>query len=103
MNINLKRKPEWYQDVCPSGHVPCIQHDDGRAVYESFIICEYIVRNFFVKTSMIYIGSFNLFLVVRLPATRPPYSHPRIRYQIIDTLRCVEKVDCRGDVSETIM
>lgn len=42
ININIKRKPEWYTDVNALGHVPCLQHDDGRSIYESLIIIEYL-------------------------------------------------------------
>jgi glutathione S-transferase len=38
----LKRRPEWYLELNPLGSVPCIQHSDGRIVYESIIICEYL-------------------------------------------------------------
>ena len=41
----MKRKPEWYaESVIAQGHVPCIQHDDSRTIYDSLIICEYLVR-----------------------------------------------------------
>jgi len=104
VNINLKRKPEWYQDVCPSGHVPCIQHDDGRAVYESFIICEYIVRNFIVEKSMIFIGPFNLILVVRLPGETISILPPSVFVSKLKTLwDMLRKSIAERDGSETIM
>lgn len=38
----MKRKPEWYAEISPAGVVPAIQHDDGRVIQESMIICEYL-------------------------------------------------------------
>jgi len=42
VNVNLKTKPDWYLEVNPLGQVPCLQHDDGRALPESLIVCDYI-------------------------------------------------------------
>lgn len=43
ININLKKKPEWYSSkVNAQQHVPAIQHDDGRSVHESLILAEYL-------------------------------------------------------------
>jgi glutathione S-transferase len=43
VNINLKKKPDWFSDRTPYvGAVPILEHEDGRIVYESLIICEYL-------------------------------------------------------------
>lgn len=42
VNINAKRRPEWYLEKNPLGLVPTLQHDDGKQVNESFIISEYL-------------------------------------------------------------
>nr|UOU03285.1 glutathione S-transferase omega 2 [Brachionus rubens] len=42
ININPKKRPEWYADIHPAGLIPCLQFDDGKIVYESIISCEYL-------------------------------------------------------------
>ena len=43
MNVHLKKKPEWfYPERTPVGAVPVLEHDDGRILYESLIICDYL-------------------------------------------------------------
>ena len=43
VNINLKKRPEWfYPERTPVGLVPVLEHDDGRILYESLIICDYL-------------------------------------------------------------
>jgi len=39
--IDLSNKPDWFAEVSPYGKVPSIRHD-GRIVYESTIINEYL-------------------------------------------------------------
>jgi glutathione S-transferase len=39
--IDLSNKPDWFAEVSPYGKVPSIRHD-GRIVYESAIINEYL-------------------------------------------------------------
>ena len=39
--IDLSNKPEWFTEVSPYGKVPSIRHD-GRIIYESSIINEYL-------------------------------------------------------------
>ncbi len=39
--VDLKNKPDWFAEVSPYGKVPAIRHD-GRIVYESAIINEYL-------------------------------------------------------------
>ncbi len=39
--IDLKNKPAWFKEVSPYGKVPSIRHD-GRIVYESAIVNEYL-------------------------------------------------------------
>lgn len=41
VEIDLKNKPEWYNEVSPYGKVPAIVHDD-KSIFESNIINEYI-------------------------------------------------------------
>ncbi|KAM9323790.1 glutathione S-transferase omega-1-like [Gastrophryne carolinensis] len=42
VNINLKDKPDWYFKKNPSGAVPAIETPDGKIVYESAVVCEYL-------------------------------------------------------------
>ncbi|CAF0712803.1 unnamed protein product [Brachionus calyciflorus] len=42
ININPKKRPEWYTDIHPAGSIPCLQFEDGRIVYESVISCEFL-------------------------------------------------------------
>ncbi len=42
MNINLVKKPEWFASKSPLGAVPVIEHDDGRTLYESLVVCDYL-------------------------------------------------------------
>nr|UOU03284.1 glutathione S-transferase omega 1 [Brachionus rubens] len=46
VNIKLKVKPEWYFAINPSGQVPCLQLDDGRAIPESLVVSEYLDQVF---------------------------------------------------------
>jgi len=39
--IDLKNKPDWFPEVSPYGKVPAIRHE-GRIVYESAIVNEYL-------------------------------------------------------------
>ena len=38
----MNKKPKWYLELNPLGQVPCLQFDDGRAIPESLIVCEYL-------------------------------------------------------------
>lgn len=40
--IDLSRKPQWFLDVSPHGQVPILILDDGRVLFESDAIVEYI-------------------------------------------------------------
>lgn len=40
--INLKNKPEWIFDKNPGGKVPTIELSDGRILYESLIVADYL-------------------------------------------------------------
>lgn len=42
ININVRRRPEWYADINNQGAVPCLQIDDTKNITDSFIICEYL-------------------------------------------------------------
>lgn len=41
MEIDLANRPEWFREVSPYGKVPVLRHD-GRVVYESAIINQYL-------------------------------------------------------------
>ena len=41
VNINLKKKPEWYFDINPRGKVPSIEKN-GDILYESDITAGYV-------------------------------------------------------------
>lgn len=40
--VNLKDKPEWLLEKSPGGRVPSIELPDGRVIYESLIVADYI-------------------------------------------------------------
>jgi glutathione S-transferase len=42
VNVNLVKKPDWFSQRTPTGVVPVLEHGDGRIVYESLIISEYL-------------------------------------------------------------
>jgi glutathione S-transferase len=42
VNVNLKNKPDWFQARTPVGAVPVLELADGRILYESLIVCEYL-------------------------------------------------------------
>jgi glutathione S-transferase len=42
VNCNLKEKPEWLFEKNPSAKVPTIELPDGRTLYESLIVAEYL-------------------------------------------------------------
>jgi glutathione S-transferase len=41
VEIDLKNKPDWFNDVSPYSKVPVLRHD-GRTIYESAVINEYL-------------------------------------------------------------
>lgn len=43
--IDFKNKPEWYDDVLPTGKVPLLEYDADR-VWESSVVCEYLEERF---------------------------------------------------------
>jgi glutathione S-transferase len=43
--IDVYQRPAWFRDVSPYGKVPLLRHD-GRAIYESAIINEYLDETF---------------------------------------------------------
>jgi glutathione S-transferase len=49
--IDLSNKPDWFAEVSPYGKVPSIRHD-GRIVYESAIINEYLDEVFHAPALM---------------------------------------------------
>ncbi|XP_075204655.1 glutathione S-transferase omega-1-like isoform X2 [Anomaloglossus baeobatrachus] len=42
VNINLKNKPDWFFEKSPLGLVPSIETSDGKIIYESPIVCDYL-------------------------------------------------------------
>ena len=40
--IDLDAKPDWFLEAAPNGQVPILFIDDGRVLFESDAICEYI-------------------------------------------------------------
>lgn len=40
--ISLRDKPQWFLDISPSGQVPVLITDEGRALFESDAIVEYL-------------------------------------------------------------
>ncbi|XP_066457113.1 glutathione S-transferase omega-1-like [Eleutherodactylus coqui] len=46
VNINLKNKPEWFFEKNPLGLVPCLETSDGKIIYESAIVCDYLDEAF---------------------------------------------------------
>ncbi|XP_063818077.1 glutathione S-transferase omega-1-like [Pseudophryne corroboree] len=46
VNINLQSKPDWYFEKNPLGLVPCLETSDGKILYESAIVCDYLDEAF---------------------------------------------------------
>ncbi|XP_068114491.1 glutathione S-transferase omega-1-like [Hyperolius riggenbachi] len=46
VNINLQDKPEWFFEKSPLGLVPSIETSDGKIVFDSPIVCEYLDEAF---------------------------------------------------------
>ncbi|XP_018424569.1 PREDICTED: glutathione S-transferase omega-1-like [Nanorana parkeri] len=46
VNINLLDKPDWFFERSPLGLVPSIDTSDGKIIYESLIVCEYLDEAF---------------------------------------------------------
>ncbi|XP_056385386.1 glutathione S-transferase omega-1-like isoform X1 [Hyla sarda] len=42
ININLKNKPDWFFEKSPQGVVPSLETPDGKIIYESPIVCDYL-------------------------------------------------------------
>ncbi|XP_056385160.1 glutathione S-transferase omega-1-like [Hyla sarda] len=42
VNINLKSKPDWFFEKSPHGLVPSIETSDGKIIYDSPIVCDYL-------------------------------------------------------------
>ncbi|XP_056385751.1 glutathione S-transferase omega-1-like [Hyla sarda] len=42
VNINLKNKPDWFFEKSPQGVVPSLETPDGKIIYESPIVCDYL-------------------------------------------------------------
>ena len=42
VNVHLKRKPSWLLERNPKGRVPVLEHPDGRIVFESIVVCQYL-------------------------------------------------------------
>lgn len=48
--INTHNKPEWYEDVNPTGEIPCLEYED-EIVPETFVIYDYLEEKFPEKKS----------------------------------------------------
>ncbi|XP_075114595.1 glutathione S-transferase omega-1-like [Leptodactylus fuscus] len=46
ININLKSKPDWFFEKSPFGLVPSLETFDGKIIYESLIVCDYLDEAF---------------------------------------------------------
>ena len=47
VEIDLANKPEWYaQKINPAGTVPTLQLENGKFVYESDIIAEFVLEKY---------------------------------------------------------
>ncbi|XP_075072289.1 glutathione S-transferase omega-1-like [Mixophyes fleayi] len=46
VNINLKSKPDWFFEKSPLGLVPALETSDGKIIYESPIVCDYLDEAF---------------------------------------------------------
>ena len=44
--ISLSSKPQWFLDISPNGQVPVLMTDNGKALFESDAIVEYIEEAF---------------------------------------------------------
>ena len=42
MNVNLVKKPSWFLEKNSNGTVPVLEHDDGRSLFDSLVICDYL-------------------------------------------------------------
>ncbi|KAL8581125.1 hypothetical protein ACOMHN_033573 [Nucella lapillus] len=42
VNVHLKRKPSWLFERNPKGRVPVLEHPDGRIVFESLLVSQYL-------------------------------------------------------------
>ncbi|XP_066457782.1 glutathione S-transferase omega-1-like [Eleutherodactylus coqui] len=42
VNINLLSKPEWFLEKSPLGLVPSLETPDGKILYDSIIVCDYL-------------------------------------------------------------
>ncbi|KAK7114863.1 hypothetical protein V1264_000849 [Littorina saxatilis] len=42
VNVHLKRKPSWLLERNPKGRVPVLEHPDGRIIFESIVVCQYL-------------------------------------------------------------
>ena len=43
--VNTHNKPEWYEDINPTGEIPCLEYED-EIVPESFVIYDYLEEKF---------------------------------------------------------
>jgi len=41
-NVDLKNKPAWFLEISPFGKVPVVRFPDGRVLFESVVIMEYL-------------------------------------------------------------
>jgi len=41
-DVDLARKPDWFRAISPLGKTPVLVVEDGAAIFESAVICEYL-------------------------------------------------------------
>ncbi|KAM3912886.1 glutathione S-transferase omega-1-like [Leptodactylus fuscus] len=46
VNINIKSKPDWFFEKSPFGLVPSLETSDGKIIFDSPIICDYLDEAF---------------------------------------------------------
>ncbi len=56
MEVDLSNKPDWFDEISPYGKVPVIRHE-GRTIYESAVINEYL-EEVFPTPSLMPAGAF---------------------------------------------
>ncbi|XP_076449634.1 pyrimidodiazepine synthase-like [Babylonia areolata] len=42
VNVHLKRKPSWLLERNPKGRVPVLEHPDGRVLFDSLVVSQYL-------------------------------------------------------------
>ena len=80
ININIKDKPEWFLELAPLGKVPALELPDGRILYESDVICDYLDEAYPEQR----IVPDDPFTRAELRIQRAPWSDVRQQYDMHD-------------------